>query len=151
MLCVFSDKKLPLRKYLSDFEKGRLIELYQNGFTQKRIADELGCSQQSVSSNISRYYKYGRLDYRWCGGRPRKTSKRDDTMIIREMKKDRRISANQVKINLGLSHISEDTILRRIHGSGEFKSYWSKKKPFVGPKKSQTQSGLVQGASELDC
>ncbi|XP_076175230.1 uncharacterized protein LOC143150664 [Ptiloglossa arizonensis] len=66
-------------------------------------------------------------------GRPRKTSRRDDKMIIREIKKDYSISAQATKENLSLINIHGRTMRRRLNKCG-FKNYLAKKKPFISPK-----------------
>lgn len=49
---------------------------------------------------------------------------------MREVKKDPCISTHQIKENLNLDRISDDTISRRIHDAG-MQSYWAAKKPFI--------------------
>ena len=65
-------------------------------------------------------------------GRKRKTTERDARMIVRQVRKDRFTSAPQIKKeNKAAENISVCTIRRRIRESGEFKSYWAAKKPFI--------------------
>jgi predicted HTH transcriptional regulator len=64
------------------------------------------------------------------GGRKRKTMKQQDRRILRAVKKDRKITGEEIRESLELD-VSDRTIRRRINESGEFKSYWAKKKPFI--------------------
>jgi hypothetical protein len=66
-------------------------------------------------------------------GRKRKTDERDDRLIMNLMKKDRFITAKQIKVENPDLHVSESTILRRLKQSGEFDSYWAARKPFITP------------------
>jgi predicted HTH transcriptional regulator len=64
------------------------------------------------------------------GGRKRKTMKQQDRRILRAVKKDRKITGEEIRESLELD-VSDRTIRRRINESGEFKSYWATKKPFI--------------------
>ncbi len=86
----------------------------------------------------------------WLGGRPRKTTPREDILIVREVAKNQRITVTQIKKNLGMNRVSDGLILDRIKASRKFKSYWSRKKPYISEKKSPASSCLVQRALELD-
>ena len=78
--------------------------------------------------------KRGSLDRKVGCGRPRKTTARDDKMIIRQVKKDRECTSIDIKRELGLDHVSDKLIRRRIAECSEFKSYWKTRKFFVSEK-----------------
>ena len=50
------------------------------------------------------------------------------------MKKNRDITGGELKRALDLTDVSEKTVRRRLTESGEFKSYWKVKKPFISEK-----------------
>lgn len=64
-------------------------------------------------------------------GRPRVTSSRDDQILIREMKKNRDVTSQQLLEENPQIKCSRQTVRRRITESGEFASYWKIKKPFI--------------------
>jgi hypothetical protein len=55
-------------------------------------------------------------------------------LIVRQVKKDGKTSARQIKQDLGLENISERTITRRLSESGEFENGWAKKMPYISEK-----------------
>jgi transposase len=118
------------RPQLSEFEKGQIIAWRQQNLSLRAIATRLQRSPETIRAVIRKYDEIG-----FCGrlpgsGRKRKTSDRDDRAIVREVKKNRRITAHEIQAKFGLP-VHEETIRNRIREVGEFKSYWSCKKPFI--------------------
>lgn len=70
-------------------------------------------------------------------GRKRTTSRREDSRILREVRKSRKVSSYQIQKDLDLVKVSVRTIRRRIVETGEFKSYWATRKPFISAKNRQ--------------
>jgi hypothetical protein len=52
------------------------------------------------------------------------------------VKKNPRITGNEIKEILGITDIPERTIRRRIRPDSEFASYWKTKKPYISKKNS---------------
>jgi len=52
------------------------------------------------------------------------------------VKKNPRITGNEIKEILGITDIPERTIRRRIRSDSEFASYWKTKKPYISKKNS---------------
>ena len=63
-------------------------------------------------------------------GRKRKTTTTEDRRIVREVKKNPFVTSTEINRDLQ-SPVSVRTIRRRITESGEFKSYWAARKPFI--------------------
>ena len=81
------------------------------------------------------------IEYQAAGGRFRKTTPKEDNSIVRQVKKNRRINARQIKEALTVK-IHENTIRKRIREIGMFRSHWTAKKPFISEKKSKTTSSV---------
>jgi hypothetical protein len=64
-------------------------------------------------------------------GRPRKTTPKDDALIVRQVMKSRRASCPSIREELGFQSVSVRTVERRIMESGLFNSGWTKRKSFV--------------------
>ena len=64
-------------------------------------------------------------------GKERKTSERENQMILRAVRRDRLITSKQIKRDLPGLRVSTQTIRRRINDCSEFRNAWQSKKPFV--------------------
>lgn len=115
---------------LNTFQKARIIQASLDGKSQNDLVKLFDTSKGQVNRLLSKYNKTGNVDRQEGSGRRRKTSAREDRMIMRLVNKNRFTSVRDIKRELGLN-VSDDTIERRILESGEFKSYWAAKKPFL--------------------
>jgi len=129
-----SKKIKKARKQLNDFNKGRIIQAFQDGLTYQQCANIVGVHRTTAYRLISKISKNGTAARQAGSGRPRKTSSSTDRLIVREVKKDRFVSARKIRKDNSLDGVSERTIRRRIQESGEFKSYWAARKPFITPR-----------------
>lgn len=125
------------RNKYSTFLKEKIISDYNCGETQKSICNKYNISHSVISRLISRYRSSKSVETVHKGGRPRKTSKRDDKAIIRLIKKDPFISPNAVKTELDLK-ICTRTIQRRAVQGG-LCSFRSVRKPFISAKNRQAR------------
>ena len=121
------------QKRLTSFEKGRILQMRNNGNTTFFIMQELGKSRSTINNFILRMSKGGNIERVESSGRKRKTTPRDDKLIARQVLKSRRVSCPSIREDLGFQHVSVRTIQRRIKETGRFVSTWPKKKPFVSP------------------
>lgn len=112
--------------------KQKIVSDYNNGESVTSIAKKFGINHSVISRIISRFRSSGSLAPINKGGRPRKTSKRDDNSIIRLIKKDPFTSARSVRNQLQLN-LSVRSIQRRAVEGG-LKTYRSAKKPFISVK-----------------
>ena len=118
---------------MTGVEIGRIIQAREDGYSLKNIADKIGRSKSTVQHFWERYQESGRVERKGGAGRKRKTSEFEDKQIAKEVLADRSITAKQIKYNLGLGHVSDDTIERRIHEQVGFSSFFKIKKNFVSP------------------
>ena len=102
----------------------------KNGLTFKDISKRYEISMMGAKKICDKQKIYGTVNNLIKSGRPRKSSLRDNKMIIREVKKNPAISARAVKENLNLAHVHERTVRRRLNENG-LNNYIAKNKPFI--------------------
>jgi transposase len=96
---------------------------------QREIAKKYGVSRGAVQKIILKYQKLGSVADRPGRGSKRKSCERTDNLIIREIKKDPRITVRAIRERLDLT-ISDRTIRRRI-AERDLKSCFAKKRPMI--------------------
>jgi transposase len=122
-------------KQLSDFEKGQTIAYHDEGCSTKCISTKMGRDKHTIRRLICLHKNGDSLDRKEGSGRKRKTSAQMDRAILREVKKNRFISArtiqNEFNLNYGPERICLNTIRSRIKEDGNFSSFWAARKPFI--------------------
>lgn len=116
------------RKYCEAF-KLNAITHYNAGKSQAEIANLLNVSKSMVSKWINLYKDKGTVVNNNPGGRPRKTTLRDDRNIKKIIKKNPFVSSKKIVSELGLS-VDASTVRRRARECG-LKSYTASKKPLL--------------------
>ena len=94
--------------------------LYREGWTQKRIAAHLGCSQNAVYLAIRRRQATGTHENRPKSGRPRISTPRDDRYLVRQCQGNRTLSVPALQ-TLWHQHgvtSSLTTVRRRLQSHG---------------------------------
>jgi len=122
------------KKRLTAEEKAQIWGMFNGGAIVRDIARSMNCHESTIRRWIKKFEQGNGFERAVGSGRPRLTTAREVTMIIREIKKNPSITGNEIKKNLGLEHVSERTIRRRIRTDSEFASYWKTKKPFISKK-----------------
>ena len=103
--------------------RAKVIVLSEEGYSQRQIADRLGCSQKSIDRTLRRHSATGSVQDKTIPGRRRKTSRREDSLIVRKLKADRFKTAPQIKAELRIEHgvqVSASTIQRWLREAGLF-------------------------------
>jgi transposase len=113
------------------FIPGRILEMHQQGISERQISEALEISRSKVHRRLQSYFQRGTMTRKKGSGRPRLTDERTDRTILREVKIDPFITCCEILVKNPELHVSPDTIRRRIIESGEFKSYWAAKKPYL--------------------
>lgn len=85
--------KLKKSRELTDFEKGRLVTLCDEGKTQTEVAVELKCDQSTVSRVYKKWKKNKDVANLPRSGRKRKTTKSQDHYIKLLSLRDRKKSS----------------------------------------------------------
>lgn len=120
------------RNKFTDELKLKIIEDYKAGVKQKLICVKYSIAKSSVSKIIKRYYKNHTVTTNHSGGRPRKTSKKEDKLIAKEWKKCPSLTPRDVINKLQLD-VSYYTVRRRVNEAG-LGSYRFVERPLVRDK-----------------
>lgn len=123
----------------TNFEKASMLTLYAQEYSFAAIARYfnrndsavrrflLSCKNEDGTVEI-----HEKVETR---GRKRKTSNVDDRRMIIQVKRNRFVTAKEIKESLPAElSLSLNTIRSRIKESGEFNSYWASRKPFISKK-----------------
>lgn len=119
------------KKQITSEVHAQIITLSQLGWSHRQISDQLDVPRSTVGDRIRAYRRNGGLGRAPGSGRKRLTSERDDAVILREVKRNRFITAAELKEELKWLKVSHSTIYRRIKENGEFGSYVAARKPFL--------------------
>jgi transposase len=123
-----------LRRLLSKIQKTVLVDRYQQGARAVDLTKSFKVPKQTVSDILKKYRTTGTIERKPGSGRPRKTTALEDRLIIRTMLSKRDITAHEIADSVGINGVSDKTICRRLTQSGEFKSCWKTRKPFITEK-----------------
>lgn len=123
-----------IRRHLTTDQRASIVTARSYGASFVEIAKNMRCSVGAVHKICKNYEVHGRWTRKVGSGRKRKTTPRDDALIIREVQKNRRITGRQCQQAVGLTHCHERTVRRRISQLGGYNSYWATKKPYVNNK-----------------
>ena len=130
-------------KHINTYQKELIISMKSAGHSSRHISRELKVNNKMIDRMFSLYEAGESLERKVGSGRKRKTSPHTDRLIIREVRRNRFITAQEIQKNLisvvdspdnGLNpsvNISLTSIRRRIKESGEFNSYWAAEKPYI--------------------
>jgi len=104
-------------------KRAKIVTLHEHtGMSQRKIAETVGVSQGSVSSILKQKKETRNVEIKRKGkcGRKRKTSKRDDMILMRNSKANPRKTSEDLKRDLDESgvHVSSSTVRRRLLDQG---------------------------------
>lgn len=106
-----------------------IIRDREEGESFRKIAAKYSVSVGAVQHIWKKYQTYGIVTDMIGRGRKRATTEREDARIVREVKKNPKLSTRNIKELLNLD-ISRHTIARRLRGVG-LKNYIASKRPFI--------------------
>lgn len=118
---------------LTDFQKGQIFAHWKDKKSKKKISDITGVPRTTVIRIIQKLETEGNSSRKSGSGRKRKTTKREDKIIIRESKKDPFLTAVDISRIVSTDHninVSHDTVNRRLNEAG-LPSRVARKKPFI--------------------
>ena len=98
-----------------------MLALSEEGYTQREIAARVGCSQGSVSDILKKQRLTGSVKDAQIPGRRRKTSEREDQIIVRKSKSNHFKTAQEIKVEMQNKHavsVSLSTTKRRLREAG---------------------------------
>ena len=100
-------------RQLSDFEKGRIIGLFEAGWEYGKICERV-CRDYSTVKKICEKWMEERTYIRKPGsGAPRKTTSREDRRIVKIALADRKATTSQIR-NEVTSRVTRQTISNRL-------------------------------------
>lgn len=117
----------------SNIQKGKIIAYHEDGYSRRNIATKVGIPEATVKNIIKLYNDTGDIKRRDGSGRKRKTTKREDNIIVNASKKDPFKSAKTISQEVATDHdihVSDDTVNRRLNEAG-LPSYIARSKPFI--------------------
>lgn len=101
----------------------------QIGLSQRNIAKNYEVSRGAVEQIRKKFQSTGSVADRIGRGRKRVTSKRKDMKIIREVKKNPKITVREIQENIHLT--VSDLIVRRRFNEANLHSRFARKRPFI--------------------
>ena len=114
------------QKRLTALEKGRIIQMNSDGRSTNEIMRVLKKCRSTINRFIAKICAGSNLERVESTGRKRKTTTREDNLIVRQVQKSRRVSCPSIREDFGLQKVTTRTIQRRIKASaGQFISTWS--------------------------
>ena len=118
-------------RQLNPTDCAQVFRLHAEGQSFRTIANKLQITTWQVHHAIKKFREKGTFERAPGSGRRRKTSPYQDRAMVREVRNNRFITIPEIKKLSPLAHVSMSTISRRIHKSGNFRSYWAARKPFL--------------------
>ena len=115
--------------------RGKIIALAEEQYPHREIAARVGCSHGAVGEIVRKHRLTGSVTDRKIPGRGRKTTARQDRLLVRKSLADRFKTAPQVKAEMLLEHgvdISTSTAQRRLRESG-LHGRKARRKPRLSP------------------
>ena len=109
-------------KQLSPQRRGEILGMMESGVSARAAAAKFNVDKSVAGLIWAKSRSGGGLGRAVGSGRPKKTTPREDKMVVRMVKKDRDTTAEQIKEQLNLQHISDSTVYRRIEAAALTKS-----------------------------
>lgn len=106
-----------------------IVRDIQKGLSQRNIAKNYEVSRGAVEQIRRKFQSTGSVVDRIGRGRKRATSKREDMKIIREVKKNPKITVREIQENIYLT-VSDRTVRRRLN-EANLHSRFARKRPFI--------------------
>lgn len=102
--------------YSDDLRK-RIINDRKLGLTYKKLAEKYTISESGARKMCIKFIETNKIERLPGSGRPRKTTKRDDVMIIRQARQNSTNTARKIGETLNLN-VSTRTVQRRLNSGG---------------------------------
>ena len=101
--------------------RANAVILAEEGYSQRAIASRFGCSQRSICEILKKHKETGEVKDHTIPGRPRKTTTREDRVIVRISMGNRFKTAPQIRSEVNSNHnliVSTSTMQRRLREVG---------------------------------
>lgn len=126
-------KMVTVYKKLTLEERTRVVVLRNEGKSVREVAKIIGCNPKTVVRLCSKNAAGRSLEDSARSGRPRKTTIRDDRLVIRESLKNRRLTSSDLRASLEIHYnvsVTSRTIRNRLREAG-LKGCVAVKKPLL--------------------
>ena len=107
----------PGASQLSEYQKGQLITLKNNGLSNRAVAAQLGCDQKTVRNWWQRFLDEGNVKCKDRSGAPKKTDARQDRELVRQARLHPFTPVRTLRNEMGLV-VSLSTVKRRLTHAG---------------------------------
>ena len=134
---IYKHWSMPKVRELSEFTKGNIEALHTEGVSNREIARRLGISEGSIRFNLQKLRLRGSMSNRRRSGRPRRTTEREDRLLIRSSLANRFHTARDLRANFNQltgKTLSLSTIKSRLYKGGNLRGCVAKKKPKLQPR-----------------
>lgn len=124
---------MPAAPRMSEEKRGKVLAYADQGFSNRAIARKLGVTHAAIGKLLQKHKKTGSVKDRNGRGRKRKTTRREDRMIVRLCLQDRRLSVPSLREAAQREtgkQLSETLIRDRLHEQG-LRSCRAVKKPLL--------------------
>ena len=133
------------KKYLSDFEKGKIAILYEQGWGYGRIGKHVGQFKATIQKFIKRYIERGTHQNSKAPGQPKKISKPTEAAILALIESDVSISKQKLIDSIPELHdIYSRTLDRMLRGKG-IRKWIARKRPKLLPQHARARHGHLRG------
>nr|XP_047143264.1 uncharacterized protein LOC124817353 [Hydra vulgaris] len=103
------------RKHLTDVDIGRIIEAADQGESHRSIGKRFKRENSTISRLVKKYKHTGKTEKAVGSGRKPKTSKKDDRYILNAVKKKRKITCSEIKLDLNHTNIQSGQYLASLN------------------------------------
>jgi transposase len=117
----------------SNLTKGKIVAFFEDGKSQRQIAEIVKVPRETVRDIIKLYKETKDIKRRVGSGRKRKTTKREDRTIVQMSRTNPFMSAQEISDNVKIDYnidVSHDTVDRRLNEAG-LHLYVARNKPFI--------------------
>src|SRR6185436_7383414 len=124
---------MPKGKELTEFERGKIVDLHIGKFSVRKIAKILNHPPSTVGEIIKKYNELGLTSTLPRSGRPKILSERDNRQLIKITKNNRNKTLKEITDDFNTitnKPVSSRTIQRTLHQQG-YSGHAAKKKPFI--------------------
>ena len=82
--------------FLSTEDRAWMVILHEEGYSSRQIAAKVGCNQSTVIRVLQKHKETGNTKDRHRSGRPKKSTKRDDRVLIRISLGNRKLTSPEL-------------------------------------------------------
>ncbi|CAK9796240.1 Transposable element Tcb1 transposase [Anthophora quadrimaculata] len=139
-------------KQIESSVKNLIIKHFEEGKSYRNIGKVLNLSCASVQNIIRKYKTYKTVENRPRTGRPKKLSRRDVSLILKEVEKNPKISAPKLAGSIAAvsgKHVHPKTVQRALRDKG-YRSRVPRRKPLISDKNRRLRLDFAKKYKDMD-